>query len=80
MTAQSQVAASIPSDYDIFAGHDVDQRSIAMTLSNHKALLKSLRLHYSSEQLLIMCASIFRSNEWSLFMKPGPPASASTMI
>ena len=52
MTAQSQVSAFIPGDYDIFAGLDVDKRSISMSFSDHTTLLRSLRLPYSSEQLL----------------------------
>jgi len=52
MTAQSQVSAFIPSEYDIFGGLDVDKRSIAMTFSDHRTLIKSLRLPYSSEQLI----------------------------
>jgi len=31
MTGQTQVSRFIPSDYDIFAGLDVDKRNIAMT-------------------------------------------------
>jgi transposase len=52
MTAQAKVSAFVPRDYDIFAGLDVDKRSIAMTFSDHQSLLRSLRLPYSSEQLL----------------------------
>jgi transposase len=52
MTAQAKVSPFVPRNYDIFAGLDVDKRSIAMTFSDHQSLLRSLRLPYSSEQLL----------------------------
>ena len=72
MTVQSQVSAFIPSDYDIFAGLDVDKGSIAMTFSNHKALLKSLRLPYSSEQLLNYVRKHFPEQRVVFVYEAGP--------
>jgi transposase len=72
MTAQSQISAFIPSDYDIFAGLDVDKGSIAMTFSNHKALLKSLRLPYSSEQLLNYVRKHFPEQRVVFVYEAGP--------
>ena len=34
----------IPRDYDVFAGLDVDKRSISVTFTDHQGVLKSLRL------------------------------------
>ena len=32
----------IPRDYDVFAGLDVDKKSISVTFTDHQGLLKSL--------------------------------------
>lgn len=42
----------IPRDYDIFAGLDVDKRSISVTFADHQGLLRSLRMPYSVEHLV----------------------------
>jgi transposase len=42
----------IPRDYDVFAGLDVDKRSIAVTFTDHQGLVKSLRMPYSVEHLV----------------------------
>ena len=34
----------IPADYDVFAGLDVDKRSIAVTFIDHQGFIKSLRM------------------------------------
>jgi len=44
--------AFIPRDYDIFAGLDVDKRSISVTFADHQGLLKSLRMPYGVEHLI----------------------------
>ena len=35
-----------PRDYDLFAGLDVDQRSMAITFTDHGTMQKSLKLPY----------------------------------
>jgi hypothetical protein len=42
----------IPRNYEVFAGLDVDKRSISVTFADHQGGLKSLRLPYSVEHLL----------------------------
>jgi hypothetical protein len=42
----------IPMDYDVFAGLNVDKRSITVTFTLHPGFPKSLRLPYSVEHLL----------------------------
>jgi hypothetical protein len=42
----------IPRDYDVFAGLDVDKRSISVTFTDHQGLPKSLRMPYSVEHLV----------------------------
>ncbi len=42
----------IPRDYDVFAGLDVDKKSISVTFTDHQGLLKSLSMPYSVEHLV----------------------------
>jgi len=39
-------------DYDVFAGLDVDKKSISVTFSDHQGLQKSMRMTYSVEHLV----------------------------
>lgn len=41
----------IPREYDVFAGLDVDKRSISVTFTDDQGLLKSLRIPYNVEHL-----------------------------
>lgn len=49
MTVQAQF---VPRNYDVFAGLDVDKKSLAVIFTDHEQLMQSLRLPYSAEQLL----------------------------
>lgn len=42
----------IPHDYDVFAGLDVDKKSISVTFTDHQGLLKSLTMPYNVEYLV----------------------------
>ena len=42
----------IPRDYDVFAGLDVDKRSISVTFIDHQGFLKSMRMPYSVDHLV----------------------------
>jgi transposase len=44
--------AFIPRDYDVFAGLDVDKKSISVTFTDHQGCLKSMRMPYSVEHLV----------------------------
>ena len=48
MTAQT-ISAFNARNYDVFAGLDVDKRSIAVTFIDWRQVVKSLRMPYSSE-------------------------------
>jgi transposase len=72
MTGQTQVSRFIPSDYDIFAGLDVDKWSIAMTVCDHKTLIKSQRLPYSSAQLLNYVGKHFPGQRVAFVYEAGP--------
>ncbi len=43
MTVQTQVF--VPRDYEIFAGLDVDKKSIAVIFTDHEKLMQSLPPH-----------------------------------
>ena len=47
-----EIETFIPRDYDVFAGLDVDKKSISVTFTNHQGLLKSMRMPYSVEHLV----------------------------
>jgi transposase len=42
----------IPRDYDVFAGLDVDKKSISVSFTDHQGFLKSMRMPYSVEHLV----------------------------
>lgn len=42
----------VPRDYDVFAGLDVDKRSISVTFTDHQGVSRSMRIPYSVEHLL----------------------------
>lgn len=44
--------AFIPRDYDVFAGLDVDKKSISVTFADHQGVLKSLTIPYNVEYLV----------------------------
>ncbi len=52
MTMQARVSTFVPRNYEIFSGLDVDKGSISATFSDHNGLINSVRLPYSSQQLL----------------------------
>jgi len=72
MTTQFQDSAFIPRDYEIFAGLDVDKQSIAVTFYDHKQLVKSLRLPYSSEYLLNYVRKFFPEQRIAFAYEAGP--------
>jgi hypothetical protein len=45
MTIQAQF---VPRNYDVFAGLDVDKKSMAVIFTDHQQLMQSLRLSYSA--------------------------------
>ena len=44
--------AFIARDYDVFAGLDVDKKSISVTFTDHQGMLKSMRMPYSVDHLV----------------------------
>ena len=72
MTSATTVSNIIPAQFDIFAGLDVDKKSIATTFIDHGTLLKSLRLPYSSTQLLNYVDKHFLGKRIAFVYEAGP--------
>src|SRR5438046_359415 len=62
----------VPRDYDIFAGLDVDQRSMAVTFTDHGTMQKSLKLPYSATQLLNYTEKHFSGRRVAFVYEAGP--------
>ncbi len=62
----------IPRDYDVFAGLDVDKRSISVTFTDHQGLLKSLRMPYSVEHLVSHVRKHFPNQKVAFAYEAGP--------
>ena len=62
----------IPQDYDVFAGLDVDKRSISVTFTNHQGFIRSLRMPYSVEHLLKHVRKHFGDQKVAFAYEAGP--------
>ncbi len=62
----------LPQDYDVFAGLDVDKRSIAVTFTNHQGPIRSLRLPYSVEHLVHHVRKHFADQRVAFAYEAGP--------
>jgi transposase len=62
----------IPRDYDVFAGLDVDKRSISVTFTDHQGFLKSLRMPYSAEYLVNHVRKHFADKKVAFAYEAGP--------
>ena len=62
----------IPSQYDVFAGLDVDKRSISVTFTNHQGFIRSLRMPYSVEHLLNHVRKHFAAQKVAFAYEAGP--------
>src|SRR5258708_19520630 len=72
MTTTRQVSTFIPRDYDVFAGLDVDKRSIAITFPDHGTMRKSLKLPYSARELLHYTGKHSPSQRAAFVSEAGP--------
>src|SRR5713226_9334202 len=62
----------IPHDYDVFAGLEVDKRSIAVTFTNPQGFIRSLRMPYSVEHLLNHVRKHFPEQKVAFAYEAGP--------
>ena len=72
MTVATAVSSIIPAQFDIFAGLDVDKKSMATTFSDHGTLFKSLRLPYSAKHLLNYVGKHFPGKRIAFVYEAGP--------
>jgi transposase len=70
MTIQGQVF--VPYNYDVFAGLDVDKKSMAVIFTDHQQLRQSLRLPYSAAQLLSYVRKHFAQQRVAFVYEAGP--------
>src|SRR3970040_1710439 len=64
--------AFIPRDYDVFAGLDVDKKSIAATFSDQQGFIRSLQMPYSVEHLLNHVRKHFGNQKIAFVYEAGP--------
>lgn len=62
----------VPRNFDIFAGLDVDKRSMAVTFTDHGTMQKSLKLPYSATQLLKYTEKHFPAQRVAFVYEAGP--------
>src|SRR5262245_25076222 len=64
--------AFIPRDYDVFAGLDVDKKSISATFSDHQGIQKSVRMPYSVEHLVNHARKHYGDKKIAFAYEAGP--------
>lgn len=64
--------AFIPREYDVFAGLDVDKKSIAATFSDQQGFIRSLQMPYSVEHLLNHVRKHFANQKIAFVYEAGP--------
>jgi transposase len=62
----------VAADYDVFAGLDVDKRSISVTFSSHRGFIRSLRMPYKVEHLLNYVGKHFAQKKVAFVYEAGP--------
>ena len=62
----------IPRDYDVFAGLDVDKKSISVTFTDHQGLLKSMRMPYSVDHLVNHVRKYYGDKKVAFAYEAGP--------
>jgi transposase len=64
--------AFVPRDYDVFAGLDVDKKSISVTFTNHQGFIRSLRMPHSAEHLVNHVRKHFPDQKVAFAYEAGP--------
>jgi transposase len=62
----------IPRDYDVFAGLDVDKKSISVTFTDHQGFLKSLTMPYKVEHLVNYVRKHYPGKKVAFAYEAGP--------
>src|ERR687892_279337 len=61
-----------PTDYNVFAGLDVDKRSMSVTFTSHQGFIRSLRMPYSVEHLVNHVRKHFGNQKVVFAYEAGP--------
>jgi transposase len=72
MTNQIQVPRFVPRDYDVFAGLDVDKKSMAVTFADHAGARRALRMAYSATPLVNYVRKHFGGQRVAFAYEAGP--------
>src|SRR5437764_12331078 len=67
----------IARNYDVFAGLDVDKKSIAATFSSHQGFIRSLSMPYKVEDLLNHVRKHFADQKVALVYEAAPTGDGS---
>ena len=62
----------VPTDYDVFAGLDVDKKSISVTFTNHQGFIRSLHMPYNVEHLVNHVRKHFPDQKVAFAYEAGP--------
>ena len=62
----------VPRDFDIFAGLDVDKKSISATFADHEMAARSIHIPYDADNLLNYVASRFAGKRVAFAYEAGP--------
>jgi len=72
MIIQQQHFNLNPFEFDIFAGMDVDKRSISVTFVSHEAVLRSIKIPYDSKNLMRYVEKQFPEKRIAFVYEAGP--------
>jgi transposase len=72
MTIQVQAPKFIPRDYDVFAGLDVDKKSMSVVFADHSSCLRALRLAHSATPLVNYVRKHFAGQRVAFAYEAGP--------
>jgi hypothetical protein len=62
----------LPRDYDVFAGLDVDKRTLAVTFLTHQGFVRSVRMPSSVDHLLQHVRKHFADQKVAFAYEAGP--------
>ena len=64
--------AFVPLEYDVFAGLDVDKRSISVTFNSHQGFMRSMRIPYKADHLVNYVRKHFGEQKVAFAYEAGP--------
>jgi len=72
MTIQRVACKFIPRDYDVFAGLDVDKKSMSVVFADHQGAMRALRMAYRAEPLVNYVRKHFAGQRVAFAYEAGP--------